>query len=221
MVPLFWSCDGQFRRHRRSGGSSSSSVKRVGKVWGKGFALVNARETRTCARQFLRVPTHCLSKKVNMKSLLVVLLALTTLLEVMAKRRKRKRNKTYCNGVIGKAVGSLLAKNLIPLVPELRGGPSNATVGRGARERVDELLRYVPPSTAHSPLPKDFDPFQPELYYRFLTYASLAYFESMELIEKFSKTASPDFYTGILHTFLMSRQFLDDKLLQGLWRKAL
>jgi hypothetical protein len=69
------------------------------------------------------------------------------------------------------------------------------------KERVTKLLTAIPPVTANTPMLPGFDPHSPEMYYRFLTYSTLAYCTSSDDINTFASHIGPDFYTGIHFTF--------------------
>lgn len=106
---------------------------------------------------------------------------------------KEKTNELYC-------------KNLH--LPAVKAGFQKLNPFKAKKEdftevkkRVGRLLAASPPLERNTPMLDGFNPHSPELYYRFLTYASLAYADD-EDIQKFA-AKEPDFYTGDF--VLMSR----------------
>jgi hypothetical protein len=99
----------------------------------------------------------------------------------------------------------LHCKNLIPavlngVINKINPFKSEDTFSE-VQERVEKLLTATPLSLVNTEMLPNFNPHSAELYYRFLTYATLAYSSEADII-KFSNTIGPDFYTGISTYFL-------------------
>lgn len=108
---------------------------------------------------------------------------------------RARENELYCKFITPKIIAALADKYIMTM------DKSYSLV----EQRIGQLTSTVPPAMVDTPLHPGFNVHQPELYYRYLTFSTLAYYSYRDVID-FSSLVGNRFYTGISIRFHNMKQ---------------